>query len=115
MQQANIDEEELTARWQVIQSQKCGSDEALAVRQAWYSSAWTFISTLPEPEAKHWWCQHTAVTQALAEVLAFYNHRLPSTIWERMADQLGQCGDCINSFHAASVRHSPVTYAFPLC
>ena len=111
MQHANIDERELIERWAAIQSQEYGSDEALAVRKAWYSSAWNFISTLPSPGASHWWCRHTAVTQALAEVVAFYNHRLPKSIWERMAEQLGQCGDCINCFHAAAVRPSPPLHA----
>lgn len=49
-------------------------------------------------------CSHRAITAALGEVIAFYNNRLPVIIWGHMAEQLGKCADCINSFHASLVR-----------
>lgn len=100
-----VDEAELIAGWQTIQEQTNYSAELLTMRRLWYSAAWTFLRA--RTEQGHWWCQHTAITAALGEVIAFYSDSTPRIMWEHMAEQLGQCGACINSFHATLVR--------PLC
>lgn len=68
----------------------------------WYKDAATWLNQ--PPNSCHWWCEHTAVTQGLLELLAWHDSQpVVQQLWRQMAGQLAGCALCIQHYHQAQV------------